>query len=58
VREISYITQKILFNSVLHALFGNDLTQALKGFVVVSQVSTLTPDHSFDHNSCILGLNG
>jgi hypothetical protein len=48
---------KDISNDVLHAQIRDDLTLALRGFVVKSQIPNLTLDHSFDHNSCILGLN-
>ncbi len=56
-KAISYSLQKKLFNSVLHVSIGNNLTLALKGFVIASQIFNLTPNLSFDHNSCILDLN-
>jgi hypothetical protein len=57
VKEIFYILQNDLSNGVLHALIRYHLTHVLKGFVVESQIHNLTPNHYFDHNSCILGLN-
>jgi hypothetical protein len=56
-KVISYIPQKDLFNGVLDALIRDNLIVALRGFVVGSQISNLTPNPSFDHNSCILSLN-
>jgi hypothetical protein len=56
-REISYSPQKDLSNGVLHAPIGDHLALALKGFMVRNQIPNLTPNLSFDHNSCILGLN-
>ncbi len=54
---IFYIPQNDFSNGVLHALIRDHLTPTLKGFVLESQIPNLTPNHSFDHNSCILGLN-
>jgi len=54
---IYYSPQKYFFNNVLHAPIGNPLTPALRGFVVKNQISNLTPDFSFDQNSCISYLN-
>jgi len=56
-RAISYSLQKVPSNGVLHTLIGNHLTSYLKGFLVRSQILNLTPNLSFDHNSCSLGLN-
>jgi hypothetical protein len=56
-REISYNPQKDLYNGALHAPIEDHLTPILRGFVVGSQIHNLTPKLSFDHNSCILGLN-
>jgi hypothetical protein len=56
-REIFYSPQKDFFNNVLHASIKDHLMPTLKGFVVRNQIPNLTPDSSFDHNSCILGLN-
>jgi hypothetical protein len=56
-KEIFDKPQKDLFNNVLHASIGDHLTLTLRGFVVRNQISNLTLDSSFDHNSCILGLN-
>jgi hypothetical protein len=41
--KISYSLQKYLSNGVLHTLIEDDLTLALKGFVVKSQIPNLTP---------------
>jgi hypothetical protein len=54
-KEISYSLQNHLSNGVLHAPIGDDLTLVLKGLMIESQIGI---DLSFDHNSCILGLNG
>jgi hypothetical protein len=51
------IFQKDLSKGVLHAPIIDHLTLALKGFVVGNQIINLTPNPSFDHNSCILYLN-
>jgi hypothetical protein len=56
-RAISYSFQKNLSNSVLYTPIEDHLTVALRGFVVKSQVPNLIPNPSFDHNSCISGLN-
>jgi hypothetical protein len=56
-REISYNPQKDLSNNVLHASIGDNLTFALRGFVVGNQILNLTPILFFYHNSCISGLN-
>jgi hypothetical protein len=52
-----YYSQKDISNGVSHVPIKNHLTPTLKGFVVGSQIFNLVPDPSFDHNSCILGLN-
>jgi hypothetical protein len=57
IKEISYSPQKYLSNGVSHALIGDHLTLAIRGFMVGSQIPNLTPCPSFDHNSCILSLN-
>jgi hypothetical protein len=44
-------------NNILHAPIGDHLIPALKSFVVENQIPTLIFDLSFDHNSCISGLN-
>ncbi len=54
---ITYSFQKYLSNGVLFAPIGNHLTPTLRGFVIGSQILNLTPDPSFDHNSCISSLN-
>jgi len=41
----------------LHSLIGSHLTPSLRGFVVGNQIPNLTPNPSFDHNSCILSIN-
>jgi hypothetical protein len=41
----------------LHAPIKDDLTFALRGFVVESQIFNLIPDLSFDQNSCVSSLN-
>jgi hypothetical protein len=51
------VASKDLFNGVLHVLIKNDLTSILRGFMFRSQILNLTLNFSFDHNSCILGLN-
>jgi hypothetical protein len=56
-RAITYSLQKYLSNGVLFAPIGDHLTLTLKGFVIGSQIPNLTPDPSFDHNSCISSLN-
>jgi hypothetical protein len=56
-RTIFYIPKKDLSNGVLHAPIKYHFTLILRGFVVRSQIGNLTPNLSFDHNSCILGLN-
>ncbi len=56
-KVISYNPQKDLSNNVLHAPIGDHLTFALKGFMVENQISNLILGPSFDHNSCISGLN-
>jgi hypothetical protein len=57
-REIFYSPWKDLSNNVLHNLIENHLTLILRGFVIGSQISNLTLNPSFDHNSCISSLNG
>ncbi len=57
VKELYYSPQKDLSNSVLHVPIKNHLSLALRGFVVGNQIFNLAPDLSFDHNSCILGIN-
>jgi hypothetical protein len=42
----------------LHAPIGDDLTLALREFVVNSQIPNLNLNPSFDHNLCISSLNG
>jgi hypothetical protein len=49
--------QKDLSNGVSHTSIGTHLTLALKGFTVKNQILNLTPNFSFDHNSCIQILN-
>ncbi len=56
-RVISYNPQNYLSNGVLQAQIKDHLTPFLRGFVVESQIFNLTPNPSFDHNLCILGLN-
>ncbi len=55
--NILYPSKK-LSNGVLYTLIGDNLTPSLRGFVIGSQVSNLTLDLSFDHNSCISNLSG
>jgi hypothetical protein len=57
MKKPSYSPENDIFNSVLHAPIENHLTSTLRGFVVGTQIPNLTPASSFDHNSCILGLN-
>jgi hypothetical protein len=57
VKATSYNLQKDFSNRVSHTPIRNHLTPALRGFVVGSQILNLTPDLSFDHNSCISSLN-
>ncbi len=57
MKVIFYSLQKDLCNGVLHALIINHLTPNLRGFVVGSQILNLILNPSFDHNSCIWGLN-
>ncbi len=57
VRALSYSPQKNIFKGVSHAPIRDHLTFILRGFVIRSQIFNLTPALSFDHNSCILGLN-
>jgi hypothetical protein len=54
---ISYNLQKDLFNDIRYDSIENHLTLILKGFVVKNQIFNLTPNFSFNCNSCILGLN-
>jgi len=56
--KISHNSQKDISNGVLHAPIEDDFIIVLRGFVVRSQVSNLTPNPFIDHNLCILGLNG
>jgi hypothetical protein len=56
-RAISYSFWKYLSNDIHHASIELHLIPAFKGFVVESQIRNLTLAHSFDHNSCKLGLN-
>jgi hypothetical protein len=49
--------QNDLSKVVLHAPIKNHWTLALRGFVIGSENFNLIPALSFDHNSCILGLN-
>jgi len=51
------IALKNIFPIVLHTLIGDHLTHALRGLVFGSQFPNLTPNLSFDHNSCISSLN-
>jgi hypothetical protein len=53
VRVIYYNPQKDLSSIVLHNPIKDHLTPALRGFVVGNQILNLTPNPSFDHNSCI-----
>jgi hypothetical protein len=57
VKAISYNPQKDLSNGVSHTLIGTHLTLTLKGFVIKNEILNLTPNLSFDHNSCISILN-
>jgi hypothetical protein len=57
VRATSYNPQKDLSNGASHTLIEDHLTPTLRGFVVRSQIPNLILDPSFDHNSCISGLN-
>jgi hypothetical protein len=52
-----YYSQKDISNGVSHVPIKNHLTLALRGFLVENQILNLVLDPSFDHNSCILGLN-
>jgi hypothetical protein len=52
-RAIIYNPQKDLFNNASHALTGDHLTPALKGFVVGNKILYLIFGPYFDHNSCI-----
>jgi hypothetical protein len=56
-RPISYNPQKDVSNGVLCGPIKDHLALATRGFVVGSQIHNLIPNLSFDHNSCILGLN-
>jgi hypothetical protein len=58
VKVITYSLQNDIFNEVFHYPIGDDLTPTPRGFVVGSQIGNLTLDPSFDHNSCISGVNG
>jgi len=57
LRPISYSIQRDISNDVLHAPIIDHWAPTIQGFVVGSQIPNLTPNPSFDHNSCILGLN-
>jgi len=57
VKAMTYSSQKDLSNGLLHAPIKDHSTFALRGFVFESQIPNLTPGPSFDHNTCILGLN-
>jgi hypothetical protein len=52
-KAISYIPQKDLSNGVFDPPIKDHLTPTLRGLVVGSQIPNLTPNPSFDHNSCI-----
>jgi hypothetical protein len=54
---ISYNLQTDLFNGVSNTPIRTHLTPVLKGFAVKNLISNLTPNLSFDHNSCISILN-
>ncbi len=56
-KEMSYNLQKYISNGVFHTPIKAHLTPSLKGFMVKSQIPSLTHDLSFDHNLCILGVN-
>jgi hypothetical protein len=56
-KAISYSLQKNIFNGAWHAPIKAHLTVAIREFVVESQIPNLTPNPSFDHNSCISSLN-
>jgi hypothetical protein len=56
-RVITYIPQKDIFNDASYAPIGDHLTHVLRGFVAGNQTPYLTFGPSFDHNSCISGLN-
>jgi hypothetical protein len=51
--KLFYNSQKDLSNGVWHTSIRAHLTLVLKGFVVGSTISNLTPSLSFDHNSCV-----
>jgi hypothetical protein len=57
VRATSYNPQKDFYKRVSHTPIKDHLTLALRRFVVGSQIPNLTPNLSFDHNSCISCLN-
>jgi hypothetical protein len=52
-----FIALKWYFQHYITCPNQNYLTLILRGFVVGSQIPNLTPNPSFDHNSCILCLN-
>jgi hypothetical protein len=56
-RAIFYIPQKDFSNGVLNPPIEDHLTPTLREFVVGNQIPNLTPNPSFDHNSCISNLN-
>jgi hypothetical protein len=57
VRALSSYAKKNLSKGVSYAWIRNHLTVVLRGFLIGSQIFNLIPTPSFDHNSCILGLN-
>jgi len=57
VKIIFYNLQKDLSNGIWYVSIEAHLTLILKGFVVGSQIFNLTPNFSFDCNSCISNLN-
>jgi hypothetical protein len=57
VKAVTQNPQKDISNGLLHTPIKDHLTLALRGFVIGNQIPNLTPIPSFDHNSCIAGLN-
>jgi hypothetical protein len=57
MRALSYNPKKDISKGVSHVTIRDHLTPTLRGFVIGSQISNMIPAPSFDHNSCILGLN-
>jgi hypothetical protein len=53
VKAITHSPQKDIFNGLLHVPIKDHLALILRGFLAESQIPNLTPNPSFDHNSCI-----